>query len=115
MSCIHDPNALKMAGFFSESEKLAGGPRQPGENTLRQIMESMRDKHAFQTSINGQDKVDRSKNVMDNAGQEVIRYASQYSISPDQLEERMYEMVDTCCEDVFVMKLRLGVRTNRSK
>ena len=94
-----------MVGFFLDSEKLAGGGAQSGKSTLRQLMASMRQDDALRSSLEGQHKAERVKNVMDSAMDEVVRYASQYSISSDQLEERMYEMVDTCCENIPVTKV----------
>jgi Questin oxidase-like len=107
MACVHDPDSNKIAPIFTESEKLAGGPRQSGKKTLRQIMEEIRESNSLRASIDGENAIDRTKNVADNAGQEMIKYAAQYSISDDQLENRMNEMIDTVCkklttsEDLF--------------
>ena len=98
MACVHDPDSNKIAPIFLESEKLAGGPRQPGKKTLRQIMEEMREDKALEGSLYGNNPIDKTKNVADNATQEVIKYAAQYSISDDQLDERMREMIDTVCK-----------------
>ncbi|KAK5704726.1 hypothetical protein LTR17_021640 [Elasticomyces elasticus] len=96
MACVHEPDQEQMGRLYNDAENLAGGSRQPGKKTLRQIMEEMRDNEALRTSSEGNNKIDRSKNVADNAAQEMINYAAQYSISDGQLEERVNEMIDTC-------------------
>ena len=101
MASVHAPDYEKMEPVYIESETLAGGPRQPGQKTLRQLMQEMRENKILRTSIDGNNLIDRSKNVADNAMQKLIEYAAQYSISDDQLEDRMYEMIATCCNELF--------------
>lgn len=102
MGCIHDSDSNRIVPIFTQSEQLAGGPRQPGEKTLRHIMEEMRGNETLRKSIDGPHLYDRSKNVADNAMQEMIKYAAQYSISGDQLEEKMDEMIDTCSKELMI-------------
>ena len=105
MASVHDPDGEKMAPIFIESENAAGGPRQPGKKSLRQLMEEMRESETLRSSIDGKNLIDRSKNVADNAAQEMIEYGAQYSLIDDQLEGRVDEMIDTCCITITVYKM----------
>lgn len=98
MACVHDPDSEKIAPIFLESEKQAGGPRQKGKKTLLQIMQEIRENKTLRGCIDGDNPIDRTKNVADNATNEMVKYAAQYSVSEDQLQERMDEMYDTCCK-----------------
>lgn len=99
MACVHEPDAKKEAPIWLESEKLAGGPLQPGKKTLREIMEEIHNNEILRASIEGPNPVDRIKNVADNAIEEMIKYGAEYSISESQLQERIDEMIDTCCKN----------------
>lgn len=96
MVCVNDAESSKAEPIFTTSEKLAGGPRQPGQKSLRQLMEEVRGDEVLERSIEGPYVRDRSKNIADNAMTHMVRYTSQYSISDHQLEERLEEMIDTC-------------------
>ena len=98
MACVHDPDSDKIAPIFLDAEKAAGGPRQHGNKTLRQIMEEIRTNDILRDCIDGDNKIDRTKNVADNATKEMVKYASQYSIADDQLDAKMDEMLETCCK-----------------
>ena len=90
-----------LARLLLEAEAKASGPRQRGRKTLRELLQEVRTSDTLRKSIDGADKIDRSMNVAHNAANEMIKYASQYSISGDQLEERLDEMVDTCCKKLL--------------
>jgi hypothetical protein len=94
MASVHDPSGELMAPIWIESEKQA----KPSGKTLRQLMEETRENSILKPAIDGENTIDRSKNVATNAAEEMIKSAAQYTISGDQLEERMYEMIDTCCK-----------------
>lgn len=94
MVCVNDMESTKAESIFVVSERLAGGPRQLGQKTLRQSMEEVRSDEALKKSIEGPYFRDRSKNIADNAMSQVVKYTAQYSISEAQLEERLDEMVD---------------------
>lgn len=96
MVYVNDAESNKIEPIFTISEKHAGGPRQQGQKTLRQLMEEVRTDEVLKQSIEGPFVRDRSKNIADNAMTQIIKYTAQYSISDDQLEERLDEMVDTC-------------------
>lgn len=97
MASVHDPDYDKMGPMFIDSEKLAGGDGIDGKKTLHQLMEEVRLDHKLRSAPNGENKIDRSKNVADHAAQTMIEYAAQYSLSEAQLSERMNELIDTCC------------------
>ena len=96
MVCVNDAESEIIEPIFLNSERLASGARQKGRKTLRQLMEEARDDGILKKSIEGPYVRDRSKNVMNNTAARMMKYTAQYSISDDQLEERLHEMVDTC-------------------
>ena len=70
-------------------------------------MERVRESEDLRGSIDGDNKIDRSKNVASNAMQKMVEYAAQYRITDDQLEDRMDEMIDTCCRYFIHSRKRL--------
>ncbi|KAJ9614042.1 hypothetical protein H2200_002178 [Cladophialophora chaetospira] len=96
MVCVNDAESTKIEPIFARSETLAGGPRQPGQKSLRRLMEEVRGDEILKRSIEGPYVRDRSKNIADNAMTQIVKYTAQYSISDEQLEGRLDEMVDTC-------------------
>ena len=102
MVCVNDEESSKTESIFTISEKLAGGPRQPGQKTLRQLMDEVRRDEVLKKSIEGPYVRDRSKNIADNAMTHIIKYTAQYSICDLQLEERLHEMIDTCSKQLPV-------------
>ena len=63
-------------------------------------MEEVRRDEALKQSIEGPYVRDRSKNIAHNAMTHIVKYTAQYSISNDQMEERLDEMVDTCSKQL---------------
>lgn len=98
MAAVHDPDANKIAPIYLEAEKLASASGRPGKMSLREIMEELRASNNVRAVIDGNDKIDRSKNVADNAMQKIIQYASKYSLSDSQLEDKVNEQINTCCK-----------------
>jgi hypothetical protein len=96
MVCVNDAESEIIEWVFLNSEQFAGGARKRGRKTLRQLMEEARKDEILKKSIEGPYVRDRSKNVITNAAAQMMRYTAQYSLSDDQLEERIHEMVDTC-------------------
>ena len=95
MSSVHCPDADRLEPYYFEAEKLAGGPGHKGNRTLVEIMEEIQSNDVLLASSHGNDAIDRTKNVMVNARDEMVKYAAQYSISTSQLDERADEMIDT--------------------
>jgi hypothetical protein len=96
MASVHDPDYEKMGPIFVEAESLAGGSGQRGDKSLREILEAVREDARLTSSMDGENKIDRSKNVADHATPSMVEYAAQYNLSEDQLTERVHELVDTC-------------------
>ena len=95
MACVHEPDPNQMAPIYIGSEKLSRDkPR--SKRDLRHIMESLRQSTVLQASSDGDNAIDRSKNVVTNATNTMVEHAAEYSISEPDLEERMYEMFDIC-------------------
>jgi hypothetical protein len=96
MASVHDPDYEKMGPIFIQAEALAGEPGKRGDQSLRELLEAAREDARLTSSMDGENKIDRSKNVADHAQSPIAEYAAQYTLSEDQLTERVNEMVDTC-------------------
>ena len=90
-----------MAPIYIGAEELSRKTNSHGQKSLREIMEDLRNVNVLQTAIDGDNPVDRSKNVVTNANDIMVQHAAEYSISESGLEARMYEMFDTCCKKSF--------------
>ena len=98
MASVHDPEFDLVGPVYIDAERLAGGPRQHGKKTLRELMAGLRADKSLGAARNGENKVDRSHNVAEHAPRVVEEYTAQYSIASDQLEEKVDESIDTACE-----------------
>lgn len=96
MACVHEPDPDEMAPIYIWSERLSREKSQSDKKDLRQIMEDVRQSTVLQASIDGDNSLDRSKNVVANATNPMVEQAAAYSISEPDLEERLYEMFDIC-------------------
>ena len=98
MASVHDPEFEKMGPVYIESAQQALLQKGQTGKSLRELMEQMRTERNLKSSIDGSNKIDRSKNVVSNAEKTMVDYIAQYTINDQRLEESMYEMVDTCCK-----------------
>lgn len=96
MASVHDPDYETMGPVFIEAERQAGGAGQHRKTTLRQLLEEVREDRTLHSSPNGDNKIDRSKNVANHATDRVVEYAARYSLTQEELSESLHEMVDTC-------------------
>ncbi|KAE8355767.1 hypothetical protein BDV28DRAFT_128338 [Aspergillus coremiiformis] len=81
--------------FFLPAEKEAGGIGKPGKKTLQQILEEIRNDEKLANSAHWEDGNKMRDGVLVRAPDEMIKYAAQFTVSEDQMKEKLAEIVDT--------------------
>jgi len=84
--------------FFLPAEKLAGGIGKPGNKSLLQLLNEIRENKALKESVQWPDKNKIRDGVLSRAPDEMLKIASQYTVSEDQIEERLADMINTVGE-----------------
>lgn len=80
--------------FLFPAEKAAGGVGKRGTKTLVQILQEIRADEKLASSASFSDGNKMRDGVLVRAPEEMIKYASQFTVSAEQLEERMVEMIN---------------------
>ncbi|KAF3396303.1 Oxidoreductase AflY [Penicillium rolfsii] len=91
-AAVHDDSLGR--DFFLRAEKLAGGIGKTGSKSLRQLLEEIRKDETLSRSARTTDANKIRDGVLTRAPQEMLRYAAQYTVSEDQLEERLADMIN---------------------
>ncbi|KAI9926056.1 hypothetical protein MW887_004515 [Aspergillus wentii] len=85
--------------FFTPAEKAAGGIGRYSNNTLVQIMDRMRADRKVAASVHYEDSDKFQEGLLKRARDEVIQHCSQWTVSEDQLEDKMAEMINTATQN----------------
>lgn len=96
--------------FFLPAEKMAGGIGKPGSKTLGQLLDEIRKDETLSHSVKFTDVVKIRDGVLRRAPQEMLKYAAQYTVSEDQLDERLAEMINNVGESYGCCCHRCNVR-----
>lgn len=102
-AAVHD-NSLGR-DFFLPAEKMAGGIGKPGNKSLRQLLEEIRKDETLSRSARNTDVNKIRDGVLHRAPQEMRKYAAQYTVSEDQVEERLADMINNVGEFDFALVL----------
>ena len=70
---------------------MADGIGKPGRKSLIQLLEEIRKDETLFRSVKSTD-VNKFREMFRRAPQEMLKYAAQYTVSEDQLEDRLTEM-----------------------
>ncbi|OQE82252.1 hypothetical protein PENNAL_c0037G05844 [Penicillium nalgiovense] len=81
--------------FFLPAEKMAGGVGKPGQKSLLQLINEMRADKALVQSVQWSDSNKIKDGVLHRAPEQMLKYASQFTVSEDQMEERLVDMINT--------------------
>lgn len=92
-ACVHDN---RLAPLFFESEKEAMRKLQQGHTskTLLQLLEEIRADTKLSSAAHLDDNNKIYDGVMARAPQEMLQYATQFLVRPDELEEKTAEMIN---------------------
>ncbi|KAB8258730.1 hypothetical protein BDV32DRAFT_125450 [Aspergillus pseudonomiae] len=81
--------------FLLPAEKAAGGIGKPGKKSLLQILEEVRSDDKLANSAHWEDENRMRDGVLVRAPDEMIKHAAEFTVSEDQMEEKLVEIVDT--------------------
>ncbi|KAJ5365849.1 hypothetical protein N7517_008735 [Penicillium concentricum] len=81
--------------FFLPAEKMAGGIGKPGQKSLLELLNEMRADKALIESVKWSDGNKIKDGVLHRAPEQMLKYASQFTVSEDQAEERLADMINT--------------------
>ncbi|OGM44780.1 hypA-like protein [Aspergillus bombycis] len=81
--------------FLLPAEKAAGGIGKPGKKALLQILEEIRSDEKLANSAHWDDGNRMKDGVLVRAPDEMIKHAAEFTISEDQMEEKLVEIVNT--------------------
>ncbi|PLB51911.1 hypA-like protein [Aspergillus steynii IBT 23096] len=81
--------------FLWPAEKLAGGIGKPGKKSLFQILEDIRGNEKLTGSAKWEDGNKLRDGVLRRAPDEMLRYAAEFTVSSDQMEAKLAEMINT--------------------
>ena len=82
--------------FLFPAEKAAGGVGKPGKKTMLQLLEEAAADKKLATSATWEDGNKLRDGVLKRAPEEMIKYAAQFTVSEEQVQEKFAETVDTC-------------------
>lgn len=84
--------------FLLPAEKMAGGIGNPGQKSLMQLLNEIRTDTALTESVQWSDVNKIRDGVLARAPDKMIKYASEFTVSADQMQERLAEMINTVGE-----------------
>lgn len=84
--------------FFLPAETKAGGIGKPGKKSLLQLLNEMRGDETLVRSVKWEDVNKIRDGVLNRAPQEMLKYAAEYTVSEEQVEERVADMINTVGE-----------------
>lgn len=86
--------------FFFPAEKLAGGIGKPGNKSLLQLLNEIRENKTLRESAHWSDANKMRDGVLHRAPNEMLQIAAQYTVSEDQAEERLADMINNVGESL---------------
>ncbi|PWY86442.1 hypothetical protein BO94DRAFT_556914 [Aspergillus sclerotioniger CBS 115572] len=92
-TAVHDEWTGPM--FFWPAEKAAGGVGKPGKKSMLQILEEIRADEKLARSARWEDSGRMENGVLKRAPEEMIKYAAQFTVSEEQIEEKTAEIINT--------------------
>ncbi|PYH96124.1 hypothetical protein BO71DRAFT_482315 [Aspergillus ellipticus CBS 707.79] len=81
--------------FFQPVEKAAGGIGKPGKKSMLQILEEIRADKKLMGSSHWTDSTRMKNGVLKRASDEMIKYAAEFTVSADQVEQKIAEIINT--------------------
>ncbi|KAJ5562985.1 hypothetical protein N7461_001746, partial [Penicillium sp. DV-2018c] len=81
--------------YFLPAEKKAGGIGKPGQKSLLQLLNEIRADKALVESAHWSDTNKIRDGVLRRAPEQMLKYAAQFTVSEDQVAERVADMINT--------------------
>ncbi|PGH11913.1 hypothetical protein AJ79_04605 [Helicocarpus griseus UAMH5409] len=90
-TAVHQAN---MGPFLLPAEQAAGGVGKTGKKSLIQLQQEIRNNSKLRESVHYEDDNKILDGVMTRAPDEIIKIASQFSVGPGQVEEKLAELIN---------------------
>ncbi|KAJ5851361.1 uncharacterized protein N7529_010746 [Penicillium soppii] len=81
--------------FFLPAEKMAGGIGKPGKKSLLQLLDEVHTDKALIESVRWTDANKIRDGILTRAPGEMVKYAAQFTVSEEQVEEKLADMINT--------------------
>ncbi|CAI7624817.1 unnamed protein product [Penicillium bialowiezense] len=81
--------------FFLPAEKMAGEIGKPGQKSLLQLLNEIRADQALKDSVQWADENKIRDGVLARAPEVMLKYAAQFTVSEEQVDERLADMINT--------------------
>lgn len=94
-AAVHDSWIGKL---LIPAEKAAGGIGKRGTKTILQLLDEMRADKKLVESVQWLDGNKIREGILERAPDEMVKYASQYTVSAEQVEEKLAEMINAVGE-----------------
>jgi len=94
-AAVHDSWIGKL---LIPAEKAAGGIGKRGTKTILQLLDEMRADKKLVESVQWPDGNKIREGILERAPDEMVKYASQYTVSAEQVEEKLAEMINAVGE-----------------
>lgn len=88
--------------FFLPAERMSGGIGNPGQKSLLQLLQEIRADKALVESVQWSDGNKIRDGVLTRAPGVMLKYAAQFTVSEDQVEERLADMINTVGESTCI-------------
>lgn len=81
--------------YFVPAERLAGGIGKRGQKSMLELLNEIRADKKLANSTKWSDGNKILEGPLSRAGDEMLKYASQYTVSEDQIQDRIADMINT--------------------
>ncbi|KAJ5346003.1 hypothetical protein N7452_004007, partial [Penicillium brevicompactum] len=81
--------------FFLPAERMAGEVGKPGQKSLLQLLNEIRADRALKDSVRWADQNKIRDGVLTRAPGVMLKYAAQFTVSEEQVDERLADMINT--------------------
>lgn len=95
--------------FLFPAEKAAGGVGGSGTTSMLQILEEIRADPKLAGSVHWSDGNKIREGVLTRAFEEMVKYASRFTVSADQLEEKAVETINVVGEEPLSPSFHVGI------
>lgn len=89
--------------YLLPAEKAAGGIGKKGSKSMKELLDEIRADKKLSTAAHWEDGNKIRDGIIVRAGEEMVKYGSQWTVSEDQLEEKTAEMINaTSTSNAFI-------------
>lgn len=99
-TAVHD---AWIGSLLLPAEKAAGGSGNAGTKSYVQLLDEIHADQKLSTAAHWADGNKIRDGILKRAPEEMVKYASQYRVAPDQLDEKLAEMVNGVGKTVRVV------------